>query len=110
MTASKCAHCGVSCSMDAADAAKGWHCNCVVPCPHANQGGGWYYAKRRERVVEVVEVIYYVWADNPDDAIKKLDNPTERKERAIMDHFSRTVEPESPWGDVAYDFNEGMGR
>lgn len=88
----------------------GWHCNCVDPCQHANQGTGWYYGKRRERVVSEVEVSYYVSADSPSDARAKLGLATSRKERAVLDTISYSITPESDWTEIAYDFNEGMGR
>lgn len=119
----KCPHCGASCTKEDNEDndffGHGWHCNCVFPCQHADAGTGWYITKRKERITEEVTAIYYVWADNPEDAINKLNQGTTpraglrmdvRMERDIDDIHSRTTEPLGEFGPVSYDFNEGMGR
>lgn len=108
---STCVHCGAQCSKDKNDN-HSWFCNCVSPCVHiVDQGSGWYYSTRRERTVVVQDVGYFVWADNPVDAIVKLnESGMIRKERFIHRTIDQHVEPESEWGPVSYDFNEGMGR
>lgn len=96
-----------------ADNKHGWHCDCVSPCPHADQGAGWYISTRRELVTESVEAIYYVWANNPTDAIVRLNDPSKQKyttERVIQKMIKRSVDPQSDWSPPHYDFNEGMGR
>ncbi len=97
--------------MDSVNATKGWHCNCVAPCPHADQGEGWYITTRREHITTVEEAIYYVWAESPSDAIVKLNaSTTVRTERAVQRVVTRSVQPISEWTPACYDFNEGMGR
>lgn len=105
-----CDHCSQPCSMDHNDG-HGWFCNCVAPCQHADQGTGWYITTRHEKVEQSVEAIYYVWADSPADALSKLNTvpSPDRIERRYRGGHT-IVTPESDWGPVSYDFNEGMGR
>lgn len=107
-----CQYCGQPCSMDNNDG-HGWFCNCVMPCPHADQGTGWYISTRRELVTESVEALYYVWADSPADAVVRLNDPNKQKyttERVIQQTIQRFVAPQSDWSPPSYDYNEGMGR